>query len=158
MPLTENEAAEIVHAALTQAADGDTDGGVELLMPLLTSGPGTQYALACMLAEIASYIARRDGVPGCFGISVTNDVTGVSGPVDDMSPENAFAYRFTNAWANRDHGSAEAHFTVLYRRSTGAGTQLLDGLLAVFHMAVVTYAEMLAEVRAPHITGKDPVL
>lgn len=158
MTLTTNEAVETVNAALVQAAAGDMDGGTELLMPFLTSGVGTQYALACMLAETASYIARRDGVPGCFGITVTNDVTGVSGPVEDMSPENAFAYQFTNAWANRDHHGAEAHFAALYRRSTGDGEQLLDGLMAVFHMAVVTCIEMLAEERAAGTTGKGPVL
>lgn len=146
LTLTTNEAVETVSAALAQAAGGDVDGGAELLMPFLTSGVGTQYALACMLAETASHIARRDGVPG------------VSSPVEDMSPEKAFAYRFINAWANRDHASAETQFTALYLLSTGDGEQLRDGLMAVFHMAVATCVEMLAEERAAGTTGEEPVL
>ena len=153
---TENEAVETVHAAITRGVEGDVPGGAELLLPLMTSGLGTLYALMAMLAETASHIARRDQVPGCFGIAVDNPVTGESGSIDVFPPEIRFAAQFVTAWANRDHDTAEAHFKALVHGAGRDGEELVDASCALFQMAVVTATELVREQRAAR--GDEPTL
>ena len=158
MTLTTNTAMETVHEALVRGVEGDLTGGAELLLPLLTNGTGTQYAVASMLAEIASFITRRDQVSGPVPMLVPNEVTS-AGAIEATPPGIAFAAEFTTAWANREHDTAEGLFAALVRTTTGDGIELLDALIALFQMAVATSVEIVAEQRrAAGITGKGPVL
>ncbi|PWI16050.1 hypothetical protein DI272_19155 [Streptomyces sp. Act143] len=141
----------VVAEALLRAAAGDhVDGGM-LLAPLIEEGRASTYALAGMLAEAASHIARRDQRPGAmFGIQIDHVVTGEPGRPEDLPPDVAFAAQFTTAWANRDQDTAMALFNVLADGATGseAGSDaLIDGLLALFELAVITTRVVIAEQR-----------
>lgn len=147
--MTDQEAVETVNAALARSVDGDLQGGAALLVPLISHSAGSAYALAVMLAEQASFIARREGRrPGSFALAVDNVETGEEGSVDDLPTGVAFAARFVTAWSNRDHDTAEALFTGLVNTSDPEGAQLVDGLIALFQMAVATATAVVSEARA----------
>jgi hypothetical protein len=151
---THEEAAEIVNTALAHGVTGDTPGGIDLLIPLISESIGSCYALACMLAETASFLTRRDQPAGQFVISVDNVETGETGSIDVFPPEQAFAAQFTTAWANRDHDAAEALFRALVHSAGSEGPQLVWGLLALYELAVVTATEIVREQRAAR--GEEP--
>ncbi|GLX54466.1 hypothetical protein Shyhy01_74150 [Streptomyces hygroscopicus subsp. hygroscopicus] len=144
-PTAQAEGPRIVGEALAMGVRGDLESGVDLIVPLIAADWGSAYALACMLAEAASYIARRDQEPGTvFGMPVQNTETGEWASADVLPPHLRFAGQFTTAWANRDRAHAEAMFTALYERSPG-GSELVDGLLMLFQMAVCTSEKVVAE-------------
>ncbi|MET8609725.1 hypothetical protein [Streptomyces misionensis] len=148
------EAPRIVGEALARGVAGDLEGGVDLLAPLIAAGWGSAYALAAMLAEAASHIARRDQAPGTvFGMPVQNTVTGAWESAEVLPPHVRFAAQFTTAWANRDRAHAEALFTALYERSAPDGNELVDGFLMLFQMAVCTSEEVVAEEQAKREQG-----
>ncbi|UJV42930.1 hypothetical protein [Streptomyces sp. AMCC400023] len=146
----------VVGEALAHAVAGDLEKGCMLLVPLIEEGRRSCYALAAMLAETASHIARRDQEPGtAFGITVEDTVTGEAASVDVMPPDLRWAAQFTTAWANRDRDTALALFETLAERSEAAdGAELVDGLLQLFGMAVATSKEVCAEQRA-HRTNPE---
>lgn len=118
----------------------DVRGGAELLGPLIADGGRTAYALAAMLAETASIIARREQQPDTFFVTIVeNAVTGESGSIEELPPDIQFASQFTTAWANRDQDTAIALFVALVKKSEPSeGAELVDGLLALFQTAVAT--------------------
>lgn len=146
----------IVGEALAHAVAGDTMTGGMLLVPLIEEGRRSCYALAGMLAETASHIARRDQAPGTFGITVDNTVTGLPGSVDVLPPDLRWAAQFVTAWANRDQDTTAALFTTLADQAEATdGAELVDGLLRLFSMAVTTAKEVCAEERAARINGTE---
>ncbi|MEV6738627.1 hypothetical protein AB0N14_17530 [Streptomyces sp. NPDC051104] len=148
------EGPRIVGEALAMGVSGDLEGGVDLIVPLIAAGWGSAYALAAMLAETASHIARRDHEPGTvFGMPVQNTETGEWESAEVLPPHVRFAAQFTTAWANRDRAHAEAMFTALYEHSAPDGSDLVDGLLMLFQMAVCTSQEVVAEERAKRERG-----
>lgn len=153
MTTTHDEAVDIVHNALAHGVVGDRAAGVELLAPLMSESFGAAYALAGMLAETACFIARRDG-RRVFDITVENALTGEAGTLDRFPPQHAFAARFTTAWANRDHDTAEAHFRALVHSDGADGPQLVNGLLSLYELAVIAATRIVAEHRAAR--GEEP--
>ena len=145
--ITEGEAVQAVQEALARAVSGDMHGGAELLIPLITDSCGSAYALAAMLAETAASITRRDLGRGHFGIAVAHERTGAPASTDDLPPDVAFATRFTAAWANRDQDTAEALLLALMNRTGPDGAELVEGLLALFQLAVFTAAALVEEQR-----------
>ncbi|MFM9590772.1 hypothetical protein ACKI16_29720 [Streptomyces scabiei] len=142
-------ASTIVGEALAHAVAGDTMTGGMLLVPLIEEGRRSCYALAGMLAETASHIARRDQASGTFGIVVDNLATGLPGSVDVLPPDLRWAAQFVTAWANRDQDTAAALFTTLADQAEATeGPELVDGLLRLFTMAAATAKEVCAEQRA----------
>lgn len=143
------EAPDIVAAALAHAVAGDFDTGAELLVPLIADSARSAYALAGMLAETASHIARREQRPGTwFGIQVEHTITGEPDSLDGMPPEVMFAARFTTAWANRDQDTTAALFAALAEQTEASGSGLVEGLLTLFEMAVITATTVSEEERA----------
>ncbi|QNT94862.1 hypothetical protein HEP81_04589 [Streptomyces griseofuscus] len=150
----QGEGPRIVGDALAKGVAGDLEGGVDLLVLLIAGGWSSAYALAAMLAETASHIARRDQQPGTvFGMPVQNTETGEWASAEVLPPHVRFAAQFTTAWANRDRAHAEALFTALYERSAPDGSEMVDGLLMLFQMAVCTSEEVIAEERAKREQG-----
>ncbi|TFV33151.1 hypothetical protein E4K10_30185 [Streptomyces sp. T1317-0309] len=141
--------------ALARAMTQDWHGAGELLVPLIGVGYGNAYGLAAMLAETASFIARRDQADGTFFAMPVEDInTGEEVSVDDLPPHVAFAAQFTTAWANRDHDTAEALFRALWEQASPPdGVELVDGLLFLFRMAVETSKAVTAEERAKRAEG-----
>lgn len=135
MKFTARASAEIVDSALTMAAAGDILGGGLAIRPLMNDGYGSAYALAAMLAEVASRTARETPL----ALIRPETFTGDSSPVDNLAPDLRFAVRFTVAWANRDQDTSEALFVALIKlaRLTG-GHEFVDGLLQLYRMAVDT--------------------
>lgn len=132
---TEDQAARTVNDAITRGVEGDVPGAAELLIPLMTSGVGTLYALTAMLAELAAQTTRPDQVPASFDASEASSI-------DAFPPEIVFASRFTTAWASHDHDQAETLFAALYRKAGVHGRELLAGaVFALFQMAVLAEAE-----------------
>lgn len=156
MAMTEEEAIRITSSALSLGVTGDLmAAGLELL-PLIEDSYGSAYALAAMLAETASHIARREQTGDFFDITVENTETGESASVDSMPPDVAFAAQFVTAWANRDHDTCDALFVALVKKSQPDGPELVDGLLRLFQMAVVTSTEVVAEQRRARTAGEEP--
>lgn len=150
----EADAPRIVGEALARGVRGDLEGGVDLLVPLIAGSWLDAFALACMLAETASHVARRDQQPGeHFALAVEHAVTGQSAPAQVLPPHVRFAAQFTTAWANRDKAHAQALFDGMYQRSSTDGGVLIDGLLMLFQMAVCTAKEVIAEERAERRGG-----
>lgn len=145
---------DIVSEALARAVIGDAIEGGMLLVPLISESRRSCYALAGMLAETASHIARRERRPGTgFVITVENVVTGAAGSVDVMPPAVAFAAQFITAWANRDQDTAQALFDALADQAVKTdGPELVDGVLELFAMAVTTAKAVRAEERAKRRT------
>lgn len=130
-PPSTNEAALTVNAAITRGVEGDVPGGAEMLLPLMTSGVGTLYALIAMLAQLAGQVPRTDPATG----------TDEAGPTGDVPPELVFAAEFTTAWTSRDHDRAETLFDALYRSAGRDGEELLvAAVVALFQMAVAAEA------------------
>ena len=146
----------VVAEALARAVAGDEIEAGMLLAPLIAESRPSCYALAAMLAETASHIARREQTPGTFGITVENTVTGASGSVDVMPPDIRFAAQFVTAWANRDQDTAQAHFDALADEAEASdGPELVDGILQLFAMAVTTAKAVCAEERARRTTRTE---
>nr|WTB35224.1 hypothetical protein OG781_42345 [Streptomyces sp. NBC_00830] len=140
MTMPHTQAAQITGEALARAVAGDVQGGAELLVPLIADGPRTAYGLAAMLAETASFLARREQQPGTFfATTVEHAVTGEPGGIEELPPEIQFAAQFTTAWANRDQDTAIALFGALVNKAEASEVaELVDGLMALFQMAVAT--------------------
>ncbi|WP_030672280.1 hypothetical protein [Streptomyces sp. NRRL B-1347] len=154
--ITPSEAHRIVQDALICGVAGDLKGGAIMLNPLIEEGPRPAFALAAMLAEAASYIARRDNPGTHFGMRVEHVLTHEPGSVDDFSPDIKFAAQFVTAWANGDEDTAAALFIALVKQSgLGDGTALVDGLFSLFRMAVATATAVHHEERAAR-AGEDP--
>jgi hypothetical protein len=140
MTMPHAQAAQITGDALARAVAGDVRGGGELLVPLIADGRRTAYGLAAMLAETASFLARREQQPGTFfGTTVEHVVTGEPLGIEELPPEVQFAAQFTTAWANRDNDIAMALFGALVNKAEASeGAELVDGILTLFRMAVAT--------------------
>jgi hypothetical protein len=124
-----------IFEALTHGVTGDHDTAMNLLLPILKRTPQSTYATLCALAESASFDARQQNKPGQhFGIEVEHIDTGAEASTDDLPPGIRFAARFVTAWANRDHGTADA----LYRALHEDPDQFAIGVRAVYDMAVVS--------------------
>ena len=147
--MSADHAVDTVGLALARAVTGDHVGGGMLLVPLIEAGRKSCYALAGMLAETASHIARQEQAPGAFGIRVDNTVTGRPASVDVLPPDVRFASQFVTAWANRDQATAWPLFKALADQAEATGgPELVDGILQLFAMAVTTAKAVLAEERA----------
>lgn len=140
----------IVGDALALAVTGDQLSAGMLLVPLIEAGRRSSYALAGMLAETASHIARREQPPGtAFEIAVENLDTGLTASVDVMPRDVRWAAQFITAWANRDQDTAQSLFDALADEAEASGgPEFIDGLLQLFAMAVVTAKTVCAEERA----------
>lgn len=143
------QAVQITGDALARAVAGDVRGGAELLVPLIADGSRTAFGLAAMLAETASFVARREQPSGTFlGTTVEHVVTGEPLGIEELPPEVQFAAQFTTAWANRDNDTAMALFGALVNKAEASdGAELVDGLLTLFRMAVATAQAVCAQGR-----------
>lgn len=152
MPMSQEEAVGITERALALGVTGDLIAAGMELAPLIADSFFSAFALAAMLAETASHIARREQTGEFFGLTVVNNETGESGSADDMPPDVAFAAQFTTAWANRDEDNAEALFRALVKKAEPDGPELVDGILQLFRMAVLTATAVVEEQRAQRAT------
>lgn len=147
---------EIVSEALARAVAGDEIEAGMLLVPLIADSRSSCYALAGMLAETASHIARRDRAGARFTIDVVNEATGRTASVDVMAPDIRFAAQFVTAWANRDQDTTVALFNALVDQAEATdGPELVDGILRLFALAVVTAKAVCAEERARRTTRTE---
>jgi len=145
-----------VSEALARAVAGDEIEAGMLLVPLIADSRSSCYALAGMLAETASHIARRERPGARFPLEVFNDATGRSASVDVLPPDVRFAAQFVTAWANRDQDTAQPLFDALADQAAATdGPELVDGILRLFAMAVVTAKTVCAEERARRTTEGD---
>lgn len=145
MQMTAEKVLDLTERAITLGVSGDLTAAGQELAPVIADSYGATYALAAMLAETASQIARRDQTgPFLDG-----------GSAEDMPPDVAFAAQFTAAWANRDHDTCEDLFRALIKRSEPDGPDLVDGLLQLFSMAVATSTAVAEEQRAQRTTKTD---
>lgn len=151
-----SDASDTVAMALARAVAGDYEGGGMLLAPLIENGRASCYALAGMLAETASHIARRERPGAWFTVDVVNEATGRTASVDVMAPDKRFAAQFVTAWANRDQNTALALFDSLVDQAEATdGPELVDGILRLYALAVVTAKAVCAEERARRTTEGD---
>lgn len=148
---------DVIRWALARAVAGDELGAGMLLAPLIEDGYCSSYALAVMLAETASHIARREQPAGtCLQIAVDNLATGLTASVEVLPPDVRWAAQFVTAWANRDQDTAQALFDALVEEASASdGPEFVDGLLQLFAMAVITAKAVCAEERARRTTRTE---
>ncbi|MFD0209180.1 hypothetical protein ACFVH9_08580 [Streptomyces hirsutus] len=139
----------IVEEALRQALAGDPRGGGMLLAPLISESRRECFALCAMLATAALRGTQPNGPNGMYVLEVEDTWTGRPGRIEDLTPDVRFAARFAAALANEDRPAAQALFDAL---TAGAHTEtgvdrLVDGVLALFGMAVATTRALIDEQR-----------
>ncbi|MCX4609484.1 hypothetical protein [Streptomyces mirabilis] len=139
----------IVEEALNQAVNGNPIGGGLLLVPLIEESRFECFALCVMLATAALTGTKPKPANGMFVLEVEDTWTGQPGRAEDLPPELAFAAEFATAWGNEDRTAAQALFdAVADEAHTEAGMErLIDGVLALYGMAIATTRALIQEQR-----------
>ncbi|MGJ3558994.1 hypothetical protein ACR6C2_08435 [Streptomyces sp. INA 01156] len=147
----------IVEEALRRAATGDVSGGGMLLAPLVSESRRECFALCVMLATAALAGRQPNGPGGRYVLEVEDTWTGRPGRLEDLSPDVRFAARFTAALANKNRPVVRALFDEITAEAhTEAGAdRLVDGVLALFGMAVATTRALIDEQRTHPTQRKD---
>ncbi|MFC9604599.1 hypothetical protein ACFTTN_14210 [Streptomyces niveus] len=139
---------DVVLKAIARALNGDTEGGLALIQPLVDAGPTSTYALLGDLADIASRRARTANREGHMFVFTVEGRDGEPVSVDDLPLPERFAGRFIAAWANGDADTAQALFWAAADHADINRTyDLADGISAVFDSAATVAGEVLAEKR-----------
>ncbi|MEU7323336.1 hypothetical protein ABZ682_22715 [Streptomyces griseoviridis] len=150
----------IVVEALTRAINGDAHGGGMLIVPLIEESRVSCFALCVMLATAAktgmNHLDPPSG-PSVVVLQVEDVETGEAADVSDLRPDVVFAARFTAAWANEDHDTAQALFDALAADtySEAGMTRLVDGVLALYSMAIATTRALVDAERDTPTQRKD---
>lgn len=152
MPMTTEEALGATERALVLGVAGDLMAAGQVLAPVIYDSYGAAYALAGMLAGVASHTARREQTGGFFTFTIDNPETGEPASADELPLGIAFAAQFTTAWANHDLDTAEALFMALVRSAGTDGSELTDGLLDLLQLAVFAATAVVKEQRAQRNT------
>lgn len=128
-----------------------------LLGPLIEAGQRECYALCAALAAAATSGTGPKPENGMYVFEVADTFTGQPGQPEDMPPDLRFAGQFAVAYANGDTGMARALFDAL---AADADTEdgmdrVVDGVLALYQMAVATTHALVAAQRSHHNQEED---